>query len=405
MMSHSRSPVFALIIGLLALVPVVFAVGPPARGPSSEEVQKLIDQLSADELKTRKTAMKKLESLGDDVVPALRAVVRRRDEDVEVRLRAAVVARAIHEKQWGLVRALGAGASLTVSPWGGGYWLNRVKFSRDGKYAVTAGGGLILYNLATGKEERRALEVGGARTGLAVSVDGKYALTAHTNSSAFHLVEVPSLKTVQTFPGTTHGIHAVALSPDGTMVASADTGNNLRLWSVETGKEMHRFTDFIGSPRSVAFSPDSKRLLAGLIAQSKDDLVRLYEIKSGKLLKTFRGHNGIVTGVAFRPNGKSAVTAASDGTIRLWNIDTGKEVRTMTHGGHVYDLAVSPDGKRALSAGFTDRRVKVWDLESGRLLESFEHVGAVLGVAFSADGRRALSSDSVCCVRLWKLGR
>ena len=72
---------------------------------------------------------------------------------------------------------MGIGAALKAAPWGGGYWLNRVRFSGDGKYAVAAGGGLILYDLDTGKEVRRVMEVGGARPGLDVSRDGKYALT------------------------------------------------------------------------------------------------------------------------------------------------------------------------------------------------------------------------------------
>jgi hypothetical protein len=39
-------------------------------------------------------------------------------------------------------------------------------------------------------------------------------------------------------------------------------------------------------------------------------------------------------------------------------------------------------------------------------LETFEgHLGAALGVGLSADGRKAVSSDTIACVRVWKLGR
>src|SRR5436190_625962 len=84
------------------------------------------------------------------------------------------VARAAEGKNWGLIRAFGPGAPLTAAPPGLGYWLNRVAFTRDGKYAVAGGGGLILYDLETGKEVRRALEFGGARPGLALSRDGRH---------------------------------------------------------------------------------------------------------------------------------------------------------------------------------------------------------------------------------------
>ena len=78
----------------------------------------------------------------------------------------------------------------------------------------------------------------------------------------------------------------------------------------------------------------------------------------------------------------------------------------MSHGTGISNLALAPDGRRALSASYGDLGIKLWDLEKGRQLDTLTgHVGGPLGVAFSPDGRRALSSDSICCVRLWKLGR
>src|SRR5262249_7862981 len=157
---------------------------------------------------------------GEPALPALRRLARGHP-DVEVRLRAMVVARAIRSRGWGLIKAMGPGATLTASPFGGGYWLNRVAFSGDGKYPVVGGRALILFALAPGREGGRVLEVGGARPGLAMSADGKRCLTAHANSTVFHLVEVPSLRTVQTFTGHVRGLVCVELSPDGALAASA----------------------------------------------------------------------------------------------------------------------------------------------------------------------------------------
>jgi WD40 repeat protein len=389
----------------LALGPflmVGFAAAPPA--PLPVHVKKLVEQLGDDDPVVRKAAMKKLEALDDDLTPALREAAASH-QDVDVRLRLLVVARSIQEKHWGLIKAMGLGAALKASPWGGGYWLNRVGFSGDGKYAVAAGGALILYDLAAGNEIRRVMEVGGARPGLDISRDGKYALTAHAAQTIFHLVELPSLKTVQTFTGHRSNLVGVALSPDNARAASIGLDNTIRLWDVKSGKEVGQFTEFIGSPRCIAFSRDGKGLLSGHAGDKANRLVRLFDVQTNKLIRSLEGHGGAIVRVAFAPDGKSGISADNAGTIRVWDLDSGKEELKMDHRSAVNDLAISPDGRRALSAG-DDGRVKLWDLRTGKLVYIFDgHVSGVLGVGFSSDGRRALSSDKVCCVRLWKVGK
>src|SRR5947209_2605903 len=92
-------------LGLLTAVALschlVPAAGPPA--PVGPEVLRLIDQLGDDDLGVRAEASKKLEALGEGVVPALRAAAQTH-ADVDVRLRVTVLARAIEQKLYGEVR-------------------------------------------------------------------------------------------------------------------------------------------------------------------------------------------------------------------------------------------------------------------------------------------------------------
>ncbi len=64
-----------------------------------------------------------------------------------------------------------------------------------------------------------------------------------------------------------------------------------------------RYPDFIGdssSVCSVAFSLDGKYLAFG----SQDKTVKLWSIESQKELTTLRGHSESITSVAFSPDGK-----------------------------------------------------------------------------------------------------
>jgi WD40 repeat protein len=75
---------------------------------------------------------------------------------------------------------------------------------------------VIVYDLQSGKELHRTMEVQFARLGLALSKDGRFFLTGHQNENVVRLDELQTGKEIQTFKGHAAGVPGVALSPDGT---------------------------------------------------------------------------------------------------------------------------------------------------------------------------------------------
>lgn len=387
-----RTAVLPLVALLIAVLLGPWA-SPAGAADDSKELQALIDQLGDEDRAKRLQAAKKLEEIGEAAVEPLKRALKTHS-DPDVRLRAALVLGAISRGDYAELKVINGNAP--------GYWLNRVVVSADGKQAIAAGGGVIWYDLETGKEVRRVLEVNGARPGLSLSPDGKHLLIGHSNNTEVTLVEADSGKVLQKFAGLRLGVQGVALSPDGTLAASAGRDGQVIVWDVKTGKSHRTFSGKV--PGCVAFSPDGKLLAAGYQGPGTDFSVCLFGPATGKEVGAWTGHTGAVTAVRFLPDGKSLVSASRDGTLRLWEVPSGKEIRQMKHGGIVNDVAVSPDGTRALSAGFDDRSVRLWDLETGKELFRFEgHQTRVLGVAFSPDGKRAVSCDANCMVRVWRL--
>ena len=107
-----------------------------------------------------------------------------------------------------------------------------------------------------------------------------------------------------------------------------------------------------------AFSPDGRRLVMG----GAENTVKIWDVQTGRELQILRGHSGDVWVVAFSPGGRWIASAGEHTTVRLWDAMSGKPLHKLRgHTGIVTSVAFSSDG-RLLVSGSRDRTVKVWDL-------------------------------------------
>src|SRR5262245_25274115 len=76
--------------------------------------------------------------------------------------------------------------------------------------------------------------------------------------------------------------------------------------------------------RCLALSPDGKLLAAGhFTAVEAPATVRLWNVETGKEVRALAGHALEVSSVAFAPNGKSLLSSSFDQTVRLWDVASG----------------------------------------------------------------------------------
>jgi WD40 repeat protein len=200
---------------------------------------------------------------------------------------------------------------------------------------------------------------------------------------------------------------AVAISPDGSWLASGDDDGAVPLWNVATRALRSRIAAHSGPVTAVAISPDG----SWLASAGRDGTVRLWNAADGSPRATLSGHRGEVSGVAIGPDGSWLASTGHDGTVRLWNASTGT-VRAVwqlsqppafvrlikdlllavgPEGGPLNGLAISPDGSWLASAG-ADQTVRLWNTADGSLRATLS-------------GRHSSPVDAVAISPRWLLAR
>jgi WD40 repeat protein len=158
--------------------------------------------------------------------------------------------------------------------------------------------------------------------------------------------------------------------------------------------EIRRFLGHTDMVRSVNFCADGKRI----VSAGNDKIIRVWDVDTGREIQQCIGHGSWIYSVLFRPDDCRRILSGScDATMRLWDTETGKELIRFPH--PVDTVRTVAYG----SEGSGSRRIFV--PRGGRLYAYNVDVPpyAVMCVDFSPDGRQALSACAVRLGRLWNL--
>ncbi len=232
----------------------------------------------------------------------------------------------------------------------------------------------------------------------------------------------PTNKRVHFRMGVTPDNHStsLALSPDGTILASGNLDGTVQIWDAITGEELillykkmdkvkmlfhspdgqlHTHEpwekDNISRPTTLEFSPDGKLLVIGNMNSS----IQVWNVTTSELVTSFTGHTSNVNRLAFSPDGNTLASGSTDGTVRFWNIKT-KEPYQNGIAGHAWVSKASfIKNNSKLASVSSEGIVTVWDLKTSqkttnktkKTLEVPRFWNMYVSLEFSPDGTNLLT--------------
>jgi WD40 repeat protein len=256
----------------------------------------------------------------------------------------------------------------------------------------------------------------------AVTRDGKLAALGGDNLTLWHLDTGNEIARKEKVSG---GVHAIAFSPEGDMLATGHHHGVVRLWSVPSLRIIWEMAEHQYRVATLDFSADGTFLASGSggdcdVGGPNDDKIPwghvvISEVDEGRTLVRLEDPErpAFAIGVdlvRFAPDSGSLVTVNS-GRVRIWDAKLGELQTALEVPRHeaepfsrqvrdVRAVEFSPDGKR-LAVGVDDE-VDVWDLGAERVEARLRwHKAPIAALAFSPDGNTLATGGGE--IRLWTL--
>ncbi|KAI8984779.1 WD40-repeat-containing domain protein [Mycotypha africana] len=170
--------------------------------------------------------------------------------------------------------------------------------------------------------------------------------------------------------GHTNSVRSIAAY--GNTLISGSYDNTVGVWSLDTGRLLHRMEGHTSNVYSVVIDPPRQQCMSG----SMDSVVYIWDYMTGECLHKLDGHSILVGLLGLTPN--YLVSAAADRTLRVWDPNTGvcEHVLSGKHGHEGAITCFKHDEEKVISG--SEGGLKIWDIKTGKFM--YDLVTGVKGV-------------------------
>jgi WD40 repeat protein/serine/threonine protein kinase len=275
-------------------------------------------------------------------------------------------------------------------------------------------GGILLWDIAAGKEKVLLLGHSAPVAGLAFTPDSQTLASASFDTTV-KLWDVAAARERTTLRGHAAPVLAVAYSGDGKRLASAAEDGIIKTWDPVAGQPELTCKGHGQEVLGLAWAADGHVLTSG----SVDGLLKIWDLKAVQGPPVLKGYNSAVRALAFLPENGGLASVDHSGMLLVNDVITGAtRIRHQLKAPFglqrsIYCATFSPDGRSLAVGGGVVHPVELYDVVSGKKSHSLDCDKCwVYSLAFAPDGKTLAAgagyfvqgSPGAGEIKLWDIG-